>query len=193
MRSKAVFAVACLLLAAGGTVLAQDSPSITMSADGTLVTVLDPGRNALLLYRVAAGGNTVNLIGSRDLIQDIGTRTGGPAATEAAPTSDAPGQDPPGFRKPKGAVRTGSTMDRTRDSNRSWQARYLMPGTVSAVYASIRGSVPEESLLYERFGAGGESGELNFRHGDKAEVQVRLGKAAKPAGWVVLDVTQTER
>jgi hypothetical protein len=168
--------------------------TVQLSNDGSLFVVADPARNTVAVYRV--NGDTLALIGTRDLTKDMvtGTSIAKAAVTIPAktpPTRDVPGQDPPDFRRPERAIRISAEY-RINDADESWDVGYLVPGTMEVVYEKMRSQPKGWRVTAERFSgtfprseitllqeAGGPSMSIGFVPSSDDHVMVQVRETRK--------------
>ena len=152
LSTLALAATVCLAAAPTLPLRADEARplSVQLSDDGSLLVVADPARDGMAMYRI--NGNTVTLIAARDVARDMrddGVAAANSGPPSAAPTKDAAGQDPPEFERPEGYVRIGADYSRRGDGE-SWQALYLVRGSIGDLYAALRKAYGTWNLTSER-------------------------------------------
>lgn len=142
-----------ILIVALSPALAQDEPEPVRRAAGVppraagagplqvdvateYFVVTDPIRRQVAVYRV--DDRSLEFLGARSLDADLAAEPERVPKGPEVPTTDSPGEDPPGFVRPKGAVRVQARYHKRSDTYEEWSASYLVGSSVEAVFEEVR-------------------------------------------------------
>jgi len=183
-----------LALPAAPSRAAENRLTLQWSNDGTLLVVGDSDSRTLAFYKVE--GKTVTLIASRNLAQDMAgeVQKPGPAAP-ALPASDMPGEDPPGLRRPERSVRISANCNLEASERETWNATYVVQGTVEGVYGKLRTQFGDWKFRQGgiRYDSYSPRGDLSVSR-DDLELGINVGRGQNlPEGWVQIQVNGTRR
>ncbi len=98
--------------------------------------VTDPIRRQVSVYGVE--DRSLVFLGARDLDADLAAEPERSPKAAAIPSTDSPGDDPPGFVRPKGAVRIQARYQKESDTVEEWSASYLVGSSVEAIFEEVR-------------------------------------------------------
>lgn len=160
--------------AAAVTPRAAVAGALQVDAGPEYFLVTDPVRRQIAVYRFS--GSSIHFVGARDLDADLASPSGQRRAPTQVPGSDSPGEDPPGFTRPKGAVRIHARYQGKVDRVEEWNASYLVGSSVEAVYAEIRDAHRDARLLLSEVNTYGQNpgARLEFAKGG-SQFTVDLG------------------
>lgn len=152
--------------------------------------VTDPFRRQVAVYRV--DDRSLEFLGARSLDADLAAEPPRTKETPAVPTTDSPGDDPPGFVRPKGAIRIQAQYRKRSDTFEEWRGSYLVGSSVETVFEELRKAHRDLRVTAWEIDTHGTSkrGRLELAgSGTQLEIDILAGAFMAPEFHVRVNVT----